>query len=158
MPDMLVRLYKLPPMEPVLEKMKSQGVEIRRAQAHEISMVRKYAEEHFSVFWADEVSVAFARQPISLYVATIGRKMVGFGAYECTRRDYFGPTGVTPEHRGKGIGLALLLACMWGLQEMGYAYGIIGGAGPVEFYRKAVGAEVIEDSVPGIYVPHIQET
>ena len=27
----------------------------------------------------------------------------------------------------------------------------IGGAGPVEFYRKAVGATVIEGSVPGIY-------
>jgi predicted N-acetyltransferase YhbS len=53
--------------------------------------------------------------------------------------------------RGNGVGKALLLACLHGLREMGYVYGIIGGAGPVEFYAKAVGAKVIEDSVPGIY-------
>jgi hypothetical protein len=30
-------------------------------------------------------------------------------------------------------------------------YGIIGGVGPVEFYRKTVGAVKIEGSTPGIY-------
>jgi hypothetical protein len=34
---------------------------------------------------------------------------------------------------------------------MGYAYAIIGGAGPVDFYQKTVGAIEIEGSVPGIY-------
>jgi hypothetical protein len=41
---------------------------------------------------------------------------------------------------------------MWGLYEMGYVYGIIGGVGPVEFYRKTVGAIEIPESAPGIYV------
>jgi hypothetical protein len=53
--------------------------------------------------------------------------------------------------RGRGIGKALLFASLWGLRELGYVYGIIGGAGPVEFYEKAVGAIVIPDSEPGIY-------
>jgi len=53
--------------------------------------------------------------------------------------------------QGRGIGTALLLACLWGLRELGYVYGVIGGAGPVEFYEKAVGAIVISDSEPGIY-------
>jgi len=39
---------------------------------------------------------------------------------------------------------------------MGYAYGIIGGAGPTEFYERAVGATVILDSVPGIYADPIK--
>jgi hypothetical protein len=34
---------------------------------------------------------------------------------------------------------------------MGYVYAVIGRAGPVEFYQKAVGAIVIPDSDPGIY-------
>jgi hypothetical protein len=34
---------------------------------------------------------------------------------------------------------------------MGYVYGIIGRAGPIEFYQKTVGAIVIPDSDPGIY-------
>jgi len=53
--------------------------------------------------------------------------------------------------QGRGIGKALLLASLWGLREMGYVYGIIGRAGPVEFYEQAVGAIVIPDSDPGIY-------
>ena len=53
--------------------------------------------------------------------------------------------------RGRGIGKALLIAALWGLRELGYVYGIIGAAGPVEFYKEAVGAIVIPDSEPGIY-------
>jgi hypothetical protein len=53
--------------------------------------------------------------------------------------------------RGKGVGKALLLSGLWGLRELGYVYGIIGRAGPVEFYQQAVGAIVIPDSDPGIY-------
>ena len=33
----------------------------------------------------------------------------------------------------------------------GFAYAIIGGVGPVEFYAKSVGAVVIDGSEPGIY-------
>ena len=33
----------------------------------------------------------------------------------------------------------------------GYAYAIIGGVGPTEFYNKTVGATVIEESTPGVY-------
>ena len=40
---------------------------------------------------------------------------------------------------------------MEAMRDEGYAYAIIGGAGPVKFYSKVVGAEIIEGSVPGIY-------
>lgn len=53
--------------------------------------------------------------------------------------------------RGRGVGKALLLECLFALREMGYVYGIIGRAGPIEFYQKFVGAVVIPDSDPGIY-------
>lgn len=151
MPDMLVRLYRLPSQEDALRRMQEQGITIRRVQPYERRVLTQFVEKHFSNAWADEVNVAFSHQPVTAYVAVRDNKVIGFGAYECTRRDYFGPTGVLEEYRGKGIGQALLLACLWGMWEMGYAYGIIGGAGPVDFYAKAVGAEVIEGSVPGIY-------
>jgi len=35
---------------------------------------------------------------------------------------------------------------------MGYVYGVSGRAGPIEFYEKTIGAVVIPDSDPGIYV------
>ena len=91
------------------------------------------------------------RQPITVFLAVAEGQVVGFATYEATRRGFFGPTGVAPSHRGSGIGKALLLAALWGLADLGYVYAIIGAAGPVEFYRKAVGAVVIPDSTPGSY-------
>lgn len=156
MPDMLVPLLKLPPLEPVLEAMRAESVVIRRAHPFEITPVRDFIVSEFGAAWADEVLPCYSRQPISLYIALRDGRVIGFGAYEATRRNFFGPTGVAEAERGKGIGAALLLACLWGLRDMGYAYGIIGGAGPTAFYEKIVGATVIPDSVPGIYADPIQ--
>jgi predicted N-acetyltransferase YhbS len=110
-----------------------------------------FVEQEFSVAWADEISVGFANKPVSVYVATFESEVVGFAAYECTRRNFFGPMGVREDMRGRGVGKTLLLACLAGLREMGYVYGIIGGVGPAEFYEKAAGAIVIADSARGIY-------
>jgi hypothetical protein len=151
MSDLLVNLLKLPPLEPLLAELNASGINIRRAQPFEITPVREFIEKKFSIAWADEISVGFAGKPITVYIATRGRKVVGFAGYECTRRSFFGPTGVDETERGKGAGKALLIAALWGLREMGYVYGIIGAAGPVDFYREAVGAMVIPESEPGVY-------
>jgi len=135
----------MPPLET------EQGFVLRRAQPFELSPVRRFVAENFAPSWADEISVGFARQPISVYIATIDQELAGFAAYECTRRAFFGPTGVLQSARGKGIGKALLLPCLWSLREMGYVYAVIGAAGPVRFYQKTVGAIIIPDSEPGIY-------
>ena len=145
MPDLLVNLLKLPALEA------DTGFILRRAQPFELSTVRRFVAENFSPGWADEISVGFARQPISVYVATIDQRLAGFAAYACTRRGFFGPTGVVSSARGKGIGKALLLVSLEALREMGYVYAIIGAAGPVRFYQKTVGAIIIPDSEPGIY-------
>ena len=149
--DMLVHLLKLPPLEPLLSSMRDAGIIIRRAQPWEISAVREFVLREFRVGWADEISVGYARQPVSVYIAIEDGKVVGFAGYECTRRGYFGPTGVAQAERGKGIGKALLIASLHGLREIGYAYGIIGSADEPAFYAKSVGAIEIHDSVPGVY-------
>ena len=151
MPDLLVNLLKIPALED------TQGFVIRRAQPFELTPVRHFVETNFSLSWADETSVGFARQPVSVFIATVDRELAGFAAYECTRRGYFGPTGVVEAARGKGIGKALVLASLWALREMGYVYAIIGAAGPVRFYQKAVGAIIIPDSEPGIYADPLQK-
>jgi predicted N-acetyltransferase YhbS len=152
MPDLLVNLLKLSSLEPLLLEQQSSGIVIRRAQPFEATRVRELIEREFSVAWADEVSVGFVSKPVSVFIAVAERQVVGFAAYECTRRGFFGPAGVIENMQGRGIGKVLLLASLWGLREMGYVYGIIGRAGPVEFYERAVGAKVIPDSDPGIYV------
>jgi GNAT superfamily N-acetyltransferase len=147
MPDMLVNLLKLPS----LDRLNDEGINIRRAQPFEITSVRKFIEQNFSIAWADEISVGFANKPVTVVIATRDSRVIGFAGYECTRRAFFGPTGVAEGERGQGIGSALLIASLWGLRELGYVYGIIGGAGPTDFYEKTVGAIVIPDSGPGIY-------
>ena len=49
------------------------------------------------------------------------------------------------------IGRAMLLRSLAAMRAEGYAYAVIGGVGPQEFYKKCVGAMLIPDSVPGIY-------
>lgn len=147
MPDMLVNLLKLPS----LDRLHDDSINIRRAQPFEITAVRRFIEQNFSVAWADEISVGFANKPVTVIIATRDGRVIGFAGYECTRRSFFGPTGVAESERGRGIGKALLIASLWGLRELGYVYGVIGAAGPADFYERAVGAIAIPDSEPGIY-------
>jgi GNAT superfamily N-acetyltransferase len=148
MPDMLVNLLKLPS----LDRLNDESVNLRRAQPFELTPVRAFIEKNFSLAWADEISVGFANKPVSVVIATREGRVIGFAGYECTRKAFFGPTGVIESERGTGIGTALLIASLWGLRELGYVYAIIGSAGPKDFYERAVGAIVIPDSDPGIYV------
>jgi len=152
MPDMLVRLYALPDRKVKFEN----GYMVRRAAAYDKSVILRWVSQNFSPQWASEVDVAFSRQPISCFIALHQEMLVGFSCYEATCRGYFGPGGVLEAHRGQGIGTILLLECLRSMKEMGYAYAIIGGVGPKEFYAKTVGAIDIPDSTPGIYTPPIE--
>lgn len=156
MPDMLVKLQDIPDDSVDVARLKEEGITLRRIQPYEVSILRRFAKNAFGEGWADEILNAFVHQPVTCFVATQEKKIIGFAAYECTRRNFFGPTGVLPEYRGKGIGRALFLACLRGLYEYGYAYAIIGGAGPVDFYARSCGAIVIPDSIPGIYLDDLE--
>ena len=156
MPDMLVNLLKLPLVDVAIDELAKTGVVVRRAQPFEITPVMEFVERDFSIAWADEISVGFANKPVTVFIATFEGQVVGFAGYECTRRAFFGPTGVIEEMQSRGIGKALLLACLAGLRELGYVYAIIGRAGPVQFYESAVGAISIPNSDPGIYTDLLQ--
>src|SRR5450432_2853751 len=95
MPDLLVNLLTLPPAALALDQLIDPEIVIRRAQPFELSLVRSFVEQHFSASWADEISVGFANKPVSVYIAVRAREIIGFGAYECTRRAFFGPAGVS---------------------------------------------------------------
>ncbi|GAA5484363.1 GNAT family N-acetyltransferase [Haloferula sargassicola] len=149
--DMLVRLYDLPPSAGLYEKVESQGITLRRARAFELHTVREFVGEHFSPKWVSEVEVAMSRQPITCYLATRDKQVLGFVCYDTTSRGFFGPTGVADAARGTGVGKALLFKALEGIRELGHAYAIIGGVGPREFYEKACGAIEIPGSDPGTY-------
>jgi GNAT superfamily N-acetyltransferase len=151
MADLLVRLYDLPPLGPALEAVAAAGIVVRRAAAAERRAVVEWARAHGSPGWADECEAAFARLPVACFVAVEDDKLVGFACYEATCRNFFGPELVHPDRRGRGIGRALLLAALHAMRDEGYAYAIIGWASSIDFYKRTVGAVVIDGSAPGIY-------
>ncbi len=149
---MLVRLLDLPDMkEKEASLRKEESILIRRPISPEMSQLIEWTEEHFSEFWANEVQAAFFQQPPSCFIAQKGNEIIGFACYETTARSFFGPTGVLPEYRKLGLGKVLLVKSLEALREMGYVYGIIGGVGPEEYYKKTVNAVTIDGSEKNIY-------
>ncbi len=151
MTDMLVRLYDLPDSSTVYAEIAQKGIILRRARAFEKHKVETFVREHFGDKWASEVEVSMSRQPLACFLATRDRQIIGFACYDTTLRGFFGPTGVYEEARGLGVGKGLLLKSLEALRELGYAYAIIGGVGPKEFYAKACAAIEIPGSDPGTY-------
>lgn len=151
MPDMLVRLYDLPDARAAQAALAERGIHIRAAMPYEKHLVLDWVATHFSAAWASECTAAFAQHPVACHLATRDGRILGFACHDCTCPDFFGPTGVASNHRSQGIGQALLLASLHAMRARGYAYAIIGGVGPADFYARTVGAVTIEGSAPGIY-------
>jgi len=156
MADMLVKLYDLPGLEGAVAAASAQGVTIRRAIAPEKPRVLAWMQANFPA-WAAEAEAAFGRVPVSCFLAVRGPSLLGFACYDATCRNFFGPTAVLEAERRRGLGRALLLAALHAQREQGYAYSIIGGVGPADYYAKAVGAVPIEGSTPGIYSGMLSE-
>ncbi|MCU0558598.1 MAG: GNAT family N-acetyltransferase [Desulfobacterales bacterium] len=151
MPDMLVKLYELPPLEAPLRRCERQGIAIRRPLAGERRPLVAWVSARFSRAWGAECEAAFAISPPKCFIALQHEAIIGFACHDCTCSNFFGPTGVAEGSRGRGVGLALLLSCLHAMRDQGYAYAVIGGVGPAAYYAKTVGATLIEGSTPGIY-------
>ncbi len=149
--DMLVRLYELPELAPLCASLAEQGITLRAARPYERHIVAGWVGEHFSPKWVSECKIAFSREPISCFIATREKRILGFACCDVTSRGFLGPMGVDPSERTAGIGKALLVAALSSLRDRGHAYGIIGGVGPADFYARTVGATPIERSTPSIY-------
>jgi predicted N-acetyltransferase YhbS len=149
--DMLVRLYDLPDSSKTYQTVADSGITLRRARAFEKHTVTAFVRANFSEKWVSEAEVAMTRQPIACFIATKEKEIIGFACYDTTLRGFFGPTGVLESARQLGVGKALLMRSLEALRELGYAYAIIGGVGPKEFYEKNCGAIEIPGSDPGTY-------
>jgi len=155
MPDMLVRLWKLDYAalrQKTAEIERTGGVRIVRPLSPDFVRVRAFIQKEFGDGWASEAEASLYHDPVGCFIAVDAKnQLIGFACCNATCKGFFGPTGVVKKRRGEGIGSALLWRCMEALWEQDSAYAVIGGAGPVEYYSKSVGATVIEDSSPGIY-------
>jgi len=157
---MLVKLYALPDYSALKKKLEDDYIVFRRPLAAEKSITISYVEKNYGTGWASEVEVSFGYQPITSFIAIKENSIIGFACYDAACQNFFGPTAVEEIFRGKGIGKILLIECLNAMRQRGFAYAIIGGVGPADFYKKTVDAELINGSNPGIYngilsdVPH----
>lgn len=150
--DLLVKLYEVKEDRELEERLREQGIKVNRIFPPNYDQLLEYIGENFSKGWVSEAKAALFNHPASCYVAAKEGRIIGFACYNATAKDYFGPTGVSKECRGLGVGKLLLLKCMLALKEEGYSYAIIGWSDDATpFYKKVVGAVEIPDSIPGTY-------
>jgi predicted N-acetyltransferase YhbS len=148
--DLLVNLYSKR-LDELGKRVQNVDATIRVALPPELHFVQKWVREAFSEYWVSELTVAMAHQPPGCLIAIVDGEIVGFACYDATARGFFGPTGVAESQRGKKIGQALLYHTLVAMKAQGYAYAVIGGVGPVEFYANAVGAVPIPADENDIY-------
>lgn len=166
MADLLVRLYALPDIAALLASLAERGIEIRQAHPAEKDIIAQWIRERFPGPWSAESQVALEQRPVTCYLAVRhnappesgsppwvlpSETLLGFSCHDVTRKGMFGPMAVREDWRGVGIGKALLVTSLRAMAAEGYGYAVIGWAGPVDFYIRAVGAVVIPGSEPGVF-------
>jgi GNAT superfamily N-acetyltransferase len=115
----------------------ARGYTVRRAAPADAPALAGFAATAFAPAWAFEV----ARADVHIALAATGT-IVAFGCHDGNNRGlgWFGPAGTAPEHRGAGLGQALLLPCLLDVAAAGHAEGVIAWIGPRAFYERTAGA------------------
>lgn len=118
------------------------GLGAVRASRGDRERVLAFIEKEFGRIWRFEASNAGD----NLFYAEIDSHIAGFAAHDANNRGlgFFGPTGVTREHRGRGLGARLLQASLVDLRRLGYERAIIPWTDAIDFYRKSCGATVAD--------------
>lgn len=157
MSDLLVKLYSVEDCPELIGSLEDEGIHIMRVLSPDKYKVIQFIRENFTEGWCSETEAGFTNTPISVFVASKDKKVIGFAAYDATARGYFGPVGVSPDFRKKGICQALTVKCMLDMKNVGYGYAIIGWTGGYakHLYERYVGAVEIPDSHPGVYSRYI---
>ena len=82
MPDMLVNLLDIPPLEPELERMKNLQVTIRRALTPDKLQILEWVGRHSGPDTVGEADACFSRIPVSLFLATREKQIIGYACYK----------------------------------------------------------------------------
>ncbi len=120
----------------------AQGVVLTRATADQVSAAAGFAGEHFSDHWSQEVGDASRFTGPPLHIALDGDRVVAFAAYDVSGPGRFGPTGTQPDYRHRGIGSALMRACLRDIRDRGDAIAEICWVGPIGYYARVLDARI----------------
>lgn len=124
------------------------GYELRRARRDQADGPALHAlAASFSPAWAFEVARAMAADDagavpgVHVAMHRDSGVMVAFAARDGNNRGlgWFGPAGTLDAHRGRGLGAALLLACLADVAAAGHDTCEIAWIGPRDFYARVSG-------------------
>ena len=132
------------------------GYTLRRAGAEDATALLSMIERSFAPVWAYEVARALGPQlggeaaahtpelpeGAAVHVAyDRSDAPVAFAAHDGNNRGlgWFGPMGTLEDHRGHGLGEALLLRCLMDVRQRPEG-GVIAWVGPASFYTRTCGA------------------
>ncbi len=112
--------------------------EVRRARAADLPAL----DAHLPPAQRHEIARALAGPRHAVHVAVHKKSLlVAVAAADGNNRGlgWFGPEWTHPDHRGRGLGRALLIPCLLDVRGLPDA-GVIAWVGPKEFYAKSCGA------------------
>lgn len=143
--NMEINLRRLDLTGDALEvRLRRDGVVIRRLEVHHRDSFDRYLTRRWQPAWRTEALMAMdpERRLPPGFLALANGAIAGFAVYDSTRPGWFGPTGVNEELRGRGLGEALLRACLRDWQAEGRDRCEIAWIGPMAFYSRTVGARI----------------
>jgi GNAT superfamily N-acetyltransferase len=113
----------------------------RRAKHSDAGAVLSFIEKEFGRIWRFESARAFDREEPSIFFAEENGSIAGFAACDANNRGlgFFGPMGVAPASRGRGIGSALTLAALAHLRALGHSRAVIPWTNALDYYSKCCG-------------------
>jgi GNAT superfamily N-acetyltransferase len=127
-------VLRLPP--PVATRATLPGYELRRARHADSGAIEAVARRA-SEAWAYEVRRAMDQDVPAVHLAAYAGEPVAFAAHDGNNRGTgsFGPGWTLEAHRGKGLGRALLRACLADIAKAGHERAIIPWVSDTKIYR-----------------------
>jgi ribosomal protein S18 acetylase RimI-like enzyme len=116
--------FQIPPeIEELKRRLSREGIIVRPVHPADLPALMPFIAEHFGWDWyrfAQEYLLALfgpGSDEIGFWVAIQGERIVG---YCQQRRERFGPFGVAPDMRKRGIGRVLLFHCLEDIVTRGF--------------------------------------
>lgn len=118
-------------------RLKREGIAVRRARYEDRPALKKWLRRLFPQ-WLDVPGAITREGKQSVHVVHRGRKLIAFSA---SSGGGFGPIGVEPRYRWKGLGKVLLLRCLADVRDRGHRKALIGWAN-FPFYARSISAPI----------------
>ncbi|MCS7110684.1 MAG: GNAT family N-acetyltransferase [Ignisphaera sp.] len=118
----------------------SEGITFRRGREEEAVLISEWVGKTFNnPFWRLEVLHSFDSKPPTIWIADQSGDTIGFAVYLRMKRNEFGPTGVDPSKRRRGVGTILLFKALYDLKQLGFRYAVIPWTSHLFFYTQVPG-------------------